>query len=91
MIPGKGTFTNVRLEARPADIKRLDEWEWKKNPFVGTNELQGLVVLMAFMNNWDLKDSNNKILYLQDDKELHYIISDLGATFGKTGSLPLFP
>ncbi|MEO6334596.1 MAG: hypothetical protein ABIO91_06385, partial [Pyrinomonadaceae bacterium] len=41
-IPGQGTFNNVRLEARPENIERLDEWKWKDNPFVGTNELQGL-------------------------------------------------
>src|SRR5690349_4588169 len=35
-IPGKGTFTNVRFEARPDNWKRAGEWQWKKNPFVGT-------------------------------------------------------
>jgi hypothetical protein len=89
-IPGKGTFTNVRLEARPKEIKRLDEWKWKRNPFTGSNELKGLVVMMAFLNNWDLKDSNNKILHVKDRGELQYVISDLGATFGKIGNLPLF-
>ena len=44
-IPGKGTYKNVRLEARPANVKRLDEWKWKDNPFVGTNELQGLKIM----------------------------------------------
>lgn len=89
-IPGKGTFTNVRLEARPKEIKRLDEWKWKENPFVEKNEYHGLIVMMALLNNWDLKDSNNKILFVQNENnELHYIISDLGATFGKTGNIPL--
>lgn len=88
-IPTKGTFTNVRLEARPNNIKRLDEWKWKDNPFVGTDELQGLKVMMALLNNWDLKDSNNKIFFVRDKKELQYVISDLGATFGKTGNIPL--
>jgi hypothetical protein len=82
-IPGAGTFTNVRFEARPKNIKRFGEWKWKKNPFVGTRELQGLKVLMALINNWDLKDENNVIL--QEGGELHYAISDLGATFGKAG------
>jgi hypothetical protein len=79
---------NVRFEARPDNVKRLDEWAWKSNPFAGTKELKGLIVLMALMNNWDLKDSNNKILLVSNDggqPELRYIISDLGATFGKTG------
>src|ERR1044071_5652027 len=79
-IPGKGTFNNVRFEARPGGWKRLEEWKWSKNPFVGTPELQGLKIMMALINNWDLKDSNNKIVYVEKDDELRYIISDLGAT-----------
>ena len=87
-IPGKGTFENVRFEARPDRVKRLDEWAWKKNPFVGTRELEGLKVLMALLNNWDLKDENNVIF--QVGNEAHYAISDLGATFGKGGGFPFW-
>jgi hypothetical protein len=81
-------FADARFEARPDDVKRLDTWAWQENPFTGTKELKGLVVLMALMNNWDLKDENNKILLVtgaDGTSELRYIISDLGATFGKTG------
>ncbi|HZB46756.1 MAG TPA: hypothetical protein VE360_15980, partial [Pyrinomonadaceae bacterium] len=83
-IEGKGTFENVRLEARPESVDRLDEWKWSDNPFVGTKELQGLIVLMALLNNWDIKDANNKIFYTRG--ELRYVISDLGATFGRVKS-----
>ncbi|HEV2706592.1 MAG TPA: hypothetical protein VGV59_11745 [Pyrinomonadaceae bacterium] len=83
----EGEFANVRLEARPKQFKRLDEWKWSENPFVGTKELQGLIVMMALLNNWDIKDTNNKIISVADGTggrpELRYIISDLGATFGK--------
>lgn len=91
-IPGKGTFTNVRFEARPEDWKRAGEWKWKKNPFVGTHQLQGLKILMALINNWDLKDSNNVILKVRGNNgdELRYAISDLGATFGHASTTPLF-
>jgi hypothetical protein len=93
-IPGKGTFENVRLEARPDHIKRLDEWKWKENPFVGTNELQGLKIMMVFFTNWDLLDLQNKVLQVNDGGgiEHQYVISDLGATFGKLGNnnLPFF-
>ncbi|HSS21443.1 MAG TPA: hypothetical protein VLL54_15315 [Pyrinomonadaceae bacterium] len=89
-IPGRGIFENVRLEARPDNTKRLDEWEWKKNPFVGSREFQGLKVLMLLLSNWDIKDSNNQIVQEKGGDKLRYIISDLGATFGKTGSLPFF-
>jgi hypothetical protein len=81
----------VKFEARPAEIKRLENWQWANNPFTGTTEFQGMVVLMSLFNNWDLKDDNNKILFVPGKNggqdELHYIISDLGATFGKTGGL----
>ncbi|HEX2639707.1 MAG TPA: hypothetical protein VHL50_04000 [Pyrinomonadaceae bacterium] len=93
-IPGKGTFDNVRLEARPENAKRLDEWKWKENPFVGTNELQGLKIMMVFFTNWDLLDLQNKVVRVSDNGEVEhqYIISDLGATFGKLGNnnLPFF-
>lgn len=84
-IPGKGTFENVRLEARPDNIDRLEEWKWKDNPFVGTNELEGLKMMMVFLNNWDVLDLQNKVLHV-NGSELHYIVSDLGSTFGKLGS-----
>ena len=89
-IPGKGTFQNVRLEARPDDVKRLEEWKWKSNPFVGTKELQGLKMMMIFMSNWDAIDLQNKVIDVGGTNE--YIVSDLGATFGKLGNnnLPLF-
>jgi len=89
-IPGKGTFTNVRFEARPDNWKRAGEWQWKKNPFVGRPELQGLKILMALINNWDLKNSNNVILKVKGTDELRYAISDLGATFGHASTTPLF-
>ena len=58
VIEGKGTFENVRLEARPESVDRLDEWKWSDNPFVGTKELQGLIVLMALLRQ--IKGSRNE-------------------------------
>jgi hypothetical protein len=93
-IPGKGTFKNARLEARPPNVERLDEWKWKDNPFVGTNELQGLKIMMVFLTNWDLLDLQNKVLRVNNNGtvEHQFVISDLGATFGKLGNnnLPFF-
>jgi hypothetical protein len=83
-----GGFADARFEARSEDAKRLDIWSWKNNPFTGTKEFKGLAISMALINNWDLKDENNKIVSVKGadgQNELHYIISDLGATFGKTG------
>jgi len=51
-----------------------------------------LKIMMAMINNWDLKDSNNVIIQVGDDRdaELRYVISDLGATFGHASTTPLF-
>ena len=76
-----GNYKNVRFEARPDNIKRLEKWSWTDNPFVGTNEFEGLKIMMAMFNNWDIKDENTAIL--KDGDAHYYIISDLGATFGK--------
>jgi hypothetical protein len=91
-IPGKGTFTNVRFEARPDNWKRAGEWKWKQNPFIRTPEYQGLKIMMALINNWDLKDSNNVLIEARGNRgtELRYVISDLGATFGHASTTPVF-
>ena len=86
-IEGQGTFENVRFEARPENVKRFGEWRWDSNPFAGKRELQGLKILMALIENWDIKNDNNRVLAAtaSSGTELRYVVSDLGATFGKTG------
>jgi hypothetical protein len=83
-------FANVRFKTRPKGEKNVGNWSWTDNPFVGTRELQGLVVLMGLLNNWDLKDANNKIFNAPAEEfgqpAALYIVTDLGATFGKTGN-----
>ena len=82
-----GGYANVRFEARPENVKRLDPWRWDSNPFSGTRELRGLKIMMALVENWDLKDDNNRVLAVSgaSGTELQHIVSDLGATIGKTG------
>jgi hypothetical protein len=90
IIEGKGTFDNVRFEARPENVKRVADWKWSNNPFTGTDQFQGLKVMMLLLNNWDIKDENNEILAVRDENgatSLQYIISDLGGTLGKTGGV----
>ena len=45
--------------------------------------------MMALVENWDLKDDNNRILAVKGSNgtELQYVVSDLGATIGKTGGV----
>ena len=83
--PG-GTIDNIRLKRTPDDAKKIGIWQWAHDPFSGTRELNGLRVLMALINNWDLKDVNNAILQVRgDEPEQIYLVSDLGASFGSIG------
>jgi hypothetical protein len=63
------------------------EWSWHENPFVGTRYFKGLLVANLILNNWDLKDSQNRI-YVDDDSSdrprRRYVVQDLGAALGKT-------
>jgi hypothetical protein len=76
--------SGARLKRRNKKIKKIGHWDWFKNPFGGTRELNGLRVMMALVNNWDLKEVNNRVYIV--DGEQRYVVSDLGATFGKTGN-----
>ncbi|HEX6463829.1 MAG TPA: hypothetical protein VFZ98_05230 [Vicinamibacterales bacterium] len=81
--PG-GRLHGVRLKRRPKDVKKLGDWDWFANPFVGTRDLNGLRVMMALLNNWDLGADNNPIYEVGDERR--FLVSDLGASFGKTGN-----
>jgi len=74
-------FANVRLKHGGKGEKSESYWKWKENPFNNTRELNGLRVLMAVLNNWDLKDVNNGIVANKDGNEI-YLVKDLGASFG---------
>ncbi len=83
LVASDGSMHNVRLKRQPKDEKKITAWSWRDDPFEGTREWNGLRVMMALINNWDLKDENNAI------REIHgqpvYLVSDLGASFGSTG------
>jgi len=120
-----GTITKARLKRSPKEQKKLATWAWAENPFRGSRELNGLRVMMALINNWDLKTVNNKIYGSKQDHgqqgeetptaqdqekklgdgneaarsgdggavdgnadhaDVHYVVSDLGASFGRTGA-----
>jgi hypothetical protein len=88
----QGEAVNVRFKRRHDGFKHVGLWTWEHNPFNGTRELDGLKVLMALLDNWDLKYTNNKVLRPdkknpKDPDERIYYVSDLGASFGKTGAL----
>jgi len=91
--PETGIAHDVRLKRESDGLKKVENWDWFDNPFVNTRELNGLRVMMALINNWDLTTKNNKVYVA--DSERHFVVSDLGASFGKTqwppSRVPLFP
>jgi hypothetical protein len=81
------TVTGARLERQGGGGgDGATTWSWYDNPFVGTREFNALKVMMALVNNWDLKDVNNRVSDTPDGGG-QYGITDLGATFGRTGNI----
>jgi len=85
LVSRDGTVRNVRLKRHLKDEKKIGIWRWVDNPFTGTREWYGLRVLMAVINNWDLKDPNNSVYQARQAPEQRYAVSDIGASFGTTG------
>src|SRR5881296_1067973 len=86
LVGPSGVIQNVRLKRHLTGEQKIGRWKWKQNPFRGTREFNGLRVMMALINNWDLIDENNAIY---DDaagrgRKL-YELSDVGASFGMSG------
>ncbi|RPJ83549.1 MAG: hypothetical protein EHM18_13865, partial [Acidobacteria bacterium] len=79
-----GIVREARLE-RQGGGEKVKDWSWYDNPFVGTREFNGLRVMMALINNWDLKEDNNAV-HDASGAEGRYAISDLGASLGRTGN-----
>jgi hypothetical protein len=78
-----GLVREARLERQDGG-KKLKNWSWYHNPYVGTREFNGLRVMMVLINNWDLKEINNEIL--DEGGEPRYEVADLGASLGRTGT-----
>ena len=89
-IGAGGGFKRARFRRVDRALRRTDEpWTFQQNPFTGTRELSGLVILMSLINNWDIdKALNNRVVSAtlpNGQTERWFIVSDLGATFGKMG------
>jgi hypothetical protein len=93
----QATSPNPQLPARfresKPDLHGLDagdNWSYYRNPFVGTRQLNGLLVLHVMLGNSDLKDEQNVVYTLAESSEgarRWYVARDLGHTFGRTGLL----
>ena len=84
LIQADGSVLNARFK-RHDQRKKVGIWSWRDSPFKRTREFDGLRVMMALLDNWDLKDENNAIL--DENGRRVYEVSDLGATFGTTHDL----
>lgn len=78
-------ITDARFYRKPAGEKKIGTWRWKKNAFTGTRELNGLRVMMALINSWDLKDENNAVYSDKKTGRQIFLVSDTGSSFGRTG------
>jgi len=97
LIESDGTMHDVRLKRYSKGEKKVGIWKWRQNRFSGSRELNGLRVMMAVINNWDLTDDNNSIYEEKksdggarqnrdsDDPSMVYVVSDVGASFGTAG------
>ena len=79
----------ARFEPERSNMKSGSTWDWRKNPFKDTRELNGLKVLMILLNNFDAHSGNNRIIYVGGPRatEARYYVTDLGATLGRAGGL----
>jgi hypothetical protein len=84
-VTADGTVHKARLKRKLPEVKKLGNWGWFDNPFVNKQELNGLRVMMSFLNNWDLKDLNNSIYEVNGERR--YLVSDAGTAFGNTGGV----
>lgn len=83
----------ARFREKSPDFHGLEDkgaWSLYQNPFVGTRQLAGLLVLHALLGNSDLKDENNTQYVLREPVEgarRWYVTRDVGHTFGRMGLL----
>jgi hypothetical protein len=94
-----GFFREARFELDDPDVRKMFEehsWAWNDNPFVDTNQLQGLKIIVMLLSNWDTKDrrdvargSNTAIFehrIAAGRREARYLITDWGGSMGRWGN-----
>ena len=64
--------------------KVVGDWDWADYPHTRSPYNAGLLVAQMFINNWDLKTSNNKVIDRTDGSRPAriYVARDLGASLG---------
>lgn len=86
VIKPDGTFWEARFERRDPKIVEGEGWPLSGNPFDGTKEMSGLLLLFALINNWDTDLAKNQAIYTvttDAGTEQWYMADDIGASFGR--------
>ena len=83
----------ARFREKDPDLAGMESetfWSYYENPFVGTRQMNGMLVLHAMLGNSDLKDDQNALYTLKKPLEgatRWYVARDLGQSFGRSGVL----
>jgi len=90
-ISKDGSFSDARFQLRPDSPQFLkdDRWTWTDNPFLGTNELQGLKILTLLVSNMDAKNVNLGIFIDNGETGPRYLygVIDWGSSLGRWGNI----
>jgi hypothetical protein len=86
---GRRVEIGGRFRPKVDGLKEVGAWDWADNPFVGTKEYQGLIVLLMMFNSTDLKNSNNSLYERKDGDfvEQWYVTRDVGSALGDTNRI----
>ena len=86
---GRKVEIGGRFRPKIEGLKEVGAWDWADNPFVGTKEYQGLIVLLMMFNSTDLKNSNNSLYEHKegDFVEQWYAARDVGSALGDTNRM----
>ena len=86
---GRHVEIGGRFRPKIDGLKEVGAWDWADNPFVGTKEYQGLIVLLMMFNSTDLKNSNNSLYERKegDFVEHWYVTRDVGSALGDTNRI----
>jgi hypothetical protein len=85
-----GSFTAARFQLRSGRLKYLKDrrWKWADNPFLNSQELQGLKLLTLLVSNMDAKNVNLGVFADGDaaNERYLYAVTDWGGSLGKWGN-----
>jgi hypothetical protein len=90
-----GRFRNARFKLHDDRLQYADryKWSWIESPFAGSQQLNGLRIMMMLLSNWDAKDARDaegsNTAVFQDRGAASpvylYAMNDWGATLGSWG------